>query len=289
MKAPDPAFFPWAFSQPNFAQIFPKHIYEGTDPRKNPANFKPVGTGPFKFKEWARGSHIVLERNPDYFHKDNVFLDRVVFQIIPDAGARQVALETRRCRPHPVFRAGAVGGRAAVARRAAPRSIDSVRPALGEIIMFFNLRHAPARQEGGAPGASRMRSTATCWSSSRSTAAAASRPARSAATTRRSTIRDVPKYPRDVAQRQRLLDQAGFRAGAAARASRCGSATKARARAARCRAAAEIMREQLREVGIDLQLQPVRSGRLGRQRLHQVGLRPDAWDRSAPAPIRRSA
>ena len=31
MKTPDPAFFPWAFSQPNFAQIYPKHVYEGTD------------------------------------------------------------------------------------------------------------------------------------------------------------------------------------------------------------------------------------------------------------------
>src|SRR5262245_49270910 len=40
MKTADPAFFPWAFTQPNFAQIFPKHVYEGTDPRTNPANFK---------------------------------------------------------------------------------------------------------------------------------------------------------------------------------------------------------------------------------------------------------
>jgi len=53
LKAPDPSFFPWAFSQPNFAQIFPKHIYQGSDPRTNPANLKPIGTGPFVFKEWC--------------------------------------------------------------------------------------------------------------------------------------------------------------------------------------------------------------------------------------------
>jgi ABC-type transport system substrate-binding protein len=30
------------------------------------AGFNPVGTGPFKFREWIRGSEIILERNPDW-------------------------------------------------------------------------------------------------------------------------------------------------------------------------------------------------------------------------------
>ena len=42
--------------------MVPKHIYEGTDFRTNPANQTPIGTGPFKFKEWKKGSHIVLTR-----------------------------------------------------------------------------------------------------------------------------------------------------------------------------------------------------------------------------------
>src|SRR5262245_36447139 len=141
MKSADPAFFPWAFSQPNFAQIFPKHIYEGSDPRQNPANFKPVGTGPFKFREWVRGSHIVLERNPDYFQKDHVFLDRVVFQIVPDAGTRQVALERGDVDHIPYF-ALAPSAVEPLSRVRGVTVADSVRPALGEIIMFFNLRHA---------------------------------------------------------------------------------------------------------------------------------------------------
>ena len=45
--------------------MVPKHIYEGTDYRNNPANQTPIGTGPFKFGEWKKGSYIKLVRNND--------------------------------------------------------------------------------------------------------------------------------------------------------------------------------------------------------------------------------
>ena len=77
----------------NGAQVLPKHLYEGTDILNNPYNNKPVGTGAFVFKEWSRGTHIVLERNPDYWDKDKPYLDRIVFKVIPDAAARSAALE----------------------------------------------------------------------------------------------------------------------------------------------------------------------------------------------------
>jgi peptide/nickel transport system substrate-binding protein len=73
--------------------ILPKHVYSGTDVKNNPANVKPIGSGPFKFREWLRGSHITLERNPAYFRKDLPYLDRLVFRIIPDASSRTMALE----------------------------------------------------------------------------------------------------------------------------------------------------------------------------------------------------
>ena len=76
------------------APMIPKHIYDGTDYRANPANNTPIGTGPMKFKEWRRGSFVHLTRNEDYHEKDRPFLDEVYFQFIPDAAARAVAYET---------------------------------------------------------------------------------------------------------------------------------------------------------------------------------------------------
>jgi peptide/nickel transport system substrate-binding protein len=76
------------------AQILPRHLYAGTDIVTNPHNVKPIGTGPFRFKQWRRGEAIELERNPDYWDAGKPYLDRVIFRIIPDAASRSAALET---------------------------------------------------------------------------------------------------------------------------------------------------------------------------------------------------
>ncbi|RUW24469.1 ABC transporter substrate-binding protein [Mesorhizobium sp. M1E.F.Ca.ET.041.01.1.1] len=73
--------------------IVPKHLYEGTKAAENPVNNAPVGTGPFVFKEWVRGSHIIYERNPDYWDAPKPYLDRLVVRLVPDAAARAAALE----------------------------------------------------------------------------------------------------------------------------------------------------------------------------------------------------
>ena len=53
----------------------------------------PVGTGPFKFVEWKTNTHVIIERNPDYWG-DKALLDRVVFKVVPEEGARMIALQT---------------------------------------------------------------------------------------------------------------------------------------------------------------------------------------------------
>ncbi|MBY2912514.1 ABC transporter substrate-binding protein [Rhizobium leguminosarum] len=74
--------------------IVPRHIYEGTKVAENPANLAPIGTGAFKFKEWIRGSHIVYERNSDYWDQPRPYLDQLIVRFIPDAAARSIAIET---------------------------------------------------------------------------------------------------------------------------------------------------------------------------------------------------
>lgn len=40
---------------------------------------KPVGTGPFIFKEWDPGNRLVVEKNPNYWEAGKPYLDRIVF------------------------------------------------------------------------------------------------------------------------------------------------------------------------------------------------------------------
>jgi len=88
-----PALYLFNYINTYGAQILPRHIYEGTDILKNPANVAPIGTGPFVFKEWVRGSHIQLERNARYWQENQPYLDGVIFRFIPDPSARTAALE----------------------------------------------------------------------------------------------------------------------------------------------------------------------------------------------------
>jgi peptide/nickel transport system substrate-binding protein len=65
--------------------ILPKHVWAGTDFRKNPALAMPVGTGPFKLKEWQRSSHLAFEANKNYFRKGKPYVDQVIFRVVSDA------------------------------------------------------------------------------------------------------------------------------------------------------------------------------------------------------------
>ena len=65
----------------NFSYVVPKEEVEkaGADWGK-----APIGTGAFKFVEWAPGQRLVLERNPDYFRQGVPYLDKVTFEFGQD-------------------------------------------------------------------------------------------------------------------------------------------------------------------------------------------------------------
>jgi peptide/nickel transport system substrate-binding protein len=75
--------------------IIPRHIYENTDISANSNSEHPVGTGPFVFREWVKGSHVILDRNPDYWGKPKPYPDRVIIRFIPDGAARAAAFEAK--------------------------------------------------------------------------------------------------------------------------------------------------------------------------------------------------
>lgn len=63
--------------------ILPKHLLEGKDLLNSPLNRNPIGTGPFKLKEWITGQRIILNRNEEYF-EGTPFFERIISRIIPD-------------------------------------------------------------------------------------------------------------------------------------------------------------------------------------------------------------
>lgn len=77
-------------------EIVPAHLYKGTDFRKNPNNAAPIGTGPFKFKEWKRGEYIHLVKNADYWRRGLPYLDDIYYRLVPDAATRAIAIESQQ-------------------------------------------------------------------------------------------------------------------------------------------------------------------------------------------------
>ncbi len=108
IDAPDPGTVVFRFKQPYGpflqrldvveASIIPKHIYDSKDLEKDPATAKPIGTGPFKFTEYIKGDHVTLDRNTTYFKKDVrgaqlPYLDKAILRIIPNTTTAVQALE----------------------------------------------------------------------------------------------------------------------------------------------------------------------------------------------------
>lgn len=73
-----------------YANIYSKKAVEslGSEYFRN-----PVGTGPFKFKSWAKGEKIELERFEDYHGKKANFKEFDIL-VLPDDSSRVIALET---------------------------------------------------------------------------------------------------------------------------------------------------------------------------------------------------
>ncbi|MEW6161962.1 MAG: peptide-binding protein [Nitrospirota bacterium] len=72
--------------------IIPKHILEGKDITAEKYNRNPIGTGPYRLKEWVTGQKIVLEAFNDYF-EGRPKIDKYVARVIPDAATMFLELK----------------------------------------------------------------------------------------------------------------------------------------------------------------------------------------------------
>ena len=103
IETPDPYTVTFKYSKPcqpilyAFTQsdtfIMPKHIWEGTDIETNPANTVPVGTGAFTVAEFVPETHVLLQKNPNYFKGGLPYLDKVVMRVMYDTNAGLIAFE----------------------------------------------------------------------------------------------------------------------------------------------------------------------------------------------------
>lgn len=118
--------------------ILPAHLLEGKDITKTPLSRNPVGTGPYRFKEWVGGQKIVLEANKDYF-EGRPYIDRYIYRIIPDTSTMYMELK-----------AGGVDlmsltpvqySRQTVSQRFTSQFNKFRYPSSGYLYMGYNLRH----------------------------------------------------------------------------------------------------------------------------------------------------
>src|SRR5690606_20787943 len=101
----------------------------------------PVGTGPFRFDSWAKGSSITLLRNGDY-HGEPAALERVEFRIVPDAAAAVPAVLSGDVQAFPNMPAGD----SLAQIQADPRFEVVVGATEGETILATNQRKPPFDQ-----------------------------------------------------------------------------------------------------------------------------------------------
>src|ERR1700754_2062925 len=83
--------------------ILPQKLFEAAPGATSEEKAKafadhPVGSGPFMFESWQRGTNMVLKRNPYYWEmgadgKPLPYLDEVDFPVIPDDATRILKLQ----------------------------------------------------------------------------------------------------------------------------------------------------------------------------------------------------
>ena len=203
---------------------------------------KPVGTGPFKFDNWAKGSAISIVKNPDYWGEP-AGLDRAEFRIVPDAAAAIPALLSGDVQAFPNFNVGD----ALPQVQSDPRFKVAIGSTEGETILSTNNRKAPFDnlkvRQAIAHAIDRKAIIDGASSGLGTPIGSHFSPANKAYVDLTGT------YPHDIAKAKELLKEAGLENGF--------SATLKLPPVAYARDGGQIVASQLREIGVNLEIIPV--------------------------------
>ncbi|MET0481635.1 MAG: ABC transporter substrate-binding protein [Aestuariivirgaceae bacterium] len=202
---------------------------------------KPIGTGPFKFDNWAKGSSVTLSKADGYWG-DPVFLDKAEFRIVPDAAAAIPALLSGDVQAFPFFQPDGVAQ-----IEGDPRFKVVIGSTEGETILSINNKKKPfdnikVRQ-------------AIAYALDRKAiidgaSAGLGQPIGSHMAPHNPAYVDLTGvYPHDVEKAKALLKEAGLEKGF--------KATLKLPPPSYARLGGEIVASQLREIGIDLEIIPV--------------------------------
>ena len=229
--------------------ILPRHVWEKEDFKKSTYNGAPIGTGPFKLTQWLRNDQVIFAAN-DTFFRGRPYLDRLILKNMTDSSVAAVALERGEVDYLSPF--GIIGGapyhlvktleqkpqlqvRVSETTQTQYLYLRIDKPPLDNLKVRQAIAHAINKQEVSD------RATAGYGKVLES---------RVPPTIGWAYEPNVPVYRYDVAQANRLLDEAGARRGPDGVRFK----TKIHANPGPRLMMSELFREHLRAVGIDAEI-----------------------------------
>ena len=82
-----------AFPYGQLHHIFVRHVSIVPKDKIDTLSTHPIGSGPFKFKEYIMGDRLIVVKNPEYWEKDRYHVDGVELRIIPEPAVSMTSLE----------------------------------------------------------------------------------------------------------------------------------------------------------------------------------------------------
>jgi len=233
LKAPE-GLFAWNMGLGDAVMVAP----ETAETNKE----RPVGTGPFKFDSWAKGSSVKLVKSDAYWG-DPVALEKVEFRIIPDAAAAVPALLSGDVQAFP----NAPLGDARPQLEADPRLKVVIGVTEGETLLTMNNKKPPFdKLEVRQAIASAIDKTAVIAGNG----SGLGTPIGSHMSPASPDYVDLVKtYPYDVAKAKEYLKAAGLENGF--------KATLKLPPPPYARDGGQVIQSQLREIGVDVEIIPV--------------------------------